>query len=95
MANDMAQATKAVELAKEQITACDQQNAVYKTALRNLTNATAAESDTTTNNNTVSIEWIKVGFFIIFISVQKLFASCREIVHIIMFPSHFKRNLNQ
>jgi hypothetical protein len=63
MANDMAQATKAVELAKEQITACDQQNAVYKTALRNLTNATAAESDTTTNNNTVSIEWIKVRYF--------------------------------
>jgi 3-oxoacyl-ACP reductase-like protein len=56
-------ATKAVEIAKEQISACDQQNGIYKAALRNLTNhvdSASSASSLTSNNNTVSIEWIKV-----------------------------------
>jgi hypothetical protein len=68
-------ATKAVEIAKEQISACDQQNGIYKAALRNLTNHvdSASASSLTSNNNAVSIEWIKVRLSMCLLFVFRVF----------------------
>ena len=54
-ATTLEDAMKTVELVKEQINEYDQQSSKYKTTLRNITAA-----PTKNENNSVTIEWVKV-----------------------------------
>lgn len=60
-ATTLEDAMKTVELVKEQINQYDLQSSKYKTALRNIT-AAAGPTNQNENNNSITIEWVKVRF---------------------------------